>query len=91
MSNVVPFKDPGNTGTSPEVIAAFRRWLDARFHWQERPALKTWDGSKRHQIIALLEMLAAIDHPAAIQAIATAKGWAAAGQVEPDWERLTTW
>lgn len=82
MSNVVPFKDPGNTGTSPEVIAAFRRWLDARFHWQERPALKTWDGSKRHQIIALPEMLAAI---------ATAKGWAAAGQVEPDWERLTTW
>jgi hypothetical protein len=34
-----------------------------------RPALKAFDGSKRHQIIALLEMLAAIDHPAAIQAV----------------------
>jgi hypothetical protein len=34
-----------------------------------RPALKAWDGSKRHHIIALLEMLAAIDHPSAIQAV----------------------
>jgi hypothetical protein len=66
---VEPVRSAGVANACRGILGVAAVCGDETLVAQARPVLKAWDGTKRLQIIALLEMLAAIDHPTAIQAV----------------------